>query len=448
MCSWNRTNETELLAINCIQQQQGSFFDACSNQCMSDVYFLYLRQDLGIEHFVYGHLFPVLVALVVLTNGLVVVIYSKKNMLSSTNIILKYMALADLCVGLVPLPWTTFYYSLRNYEHEGERVQKWWCYFYKQSMDAMPPIFHSIAVWLTVLLAVQRFISIEYPLRSREICSVKNVRIATAVITLVSVLCGLPKVVDFYYDVYDGWAYVEPGGWQHVQRCISGFTFIVSAVGSNTFFNVYFLTRVFGFIVIPSFLLTILNALLIRGIRKAQKRKELLLREKRAREAQRQIDSNSTSIMLVAVVSIFLLVNLPQAIFMGLLCISSTLGVQSEFFQSKLPATFMLISNMLATYPINFCLYCFCSSSFRDTFRSIFCRKNWRHRLASNGGSGSAAFSRLSVRRSDPSVSVQLSGRHSSEAVAENSTVAGQVTTVVRQENSELKQNKNDTVFL
>ncbi|KAI6215415.1 hypothetical protein M3Y94_00382800 [Aphelenchoides besseyi] len=79
MCSWNRTNETELLAINCIQQQQGSFFDACSNQCMSDVYFLYLRQDLGIEHFVYGHLFPVLVALVVLTNGLVVVIYSKKE---------------------------------------------------------------------------------------------------------------------------------------------------------------------------------------------------------------------------------------------------------------------------------------------------------------------------------------------------------------------------------
>ncbi|KAI6188546.1 G-PROTEIN-RECEP-F1-2 domain-containing protein [Aphelenchoides besseyi] len=367
MCSWNRTNETELLAINCIQQQQGSFFDACSNQCMSDVYFLYLRQDLGIEHFVYGHLFPVLVALVVLTNGLVVVIYSKKNMLSSTNIILKYMALADLCVGLVPLPWTTFYYSLRNYEHEGERVQKWWC----------------IAVWLTVLLAVQRFISIEYPLRSREICSVKNVRIATAVITLVSVLCGLPKVVDFYYDVYDGWAYVEPGGWQHVQRCISGFTFIVSAVGSNTFFNVYFLTRVFGFIVIPSFLLTILNALLIRGIRKAQKRKELLLRR----------------------------------------------HIQSTFAY------------------IAFAQVRFVTRSDRSSvvFSS---RKNWRHRLASNGGSGSAAFSRLSVRRSDPSVSVQLSGRHSSEAVAENSTVAGQVTTVVRQENSELKQNKNDTVFL
>jgi len=39
------------------------------------------------------------------------------------------------------------------------------------------------------------YVSIRNPLASRELCSVKNVRIATFIITFVSVLCGLPKVL-------------------------------------------------------------------------------------------------------------------------------------------------------------------------------------------------------------------------------------------------------------
>ncbi|KAI6239103.1 G-PROTEIN-RECEP-F1-2 domain-containing protein [Aphelenchoides fujianensis] len=409
-CSWD--NETEALALKCVREEHGSFYDACTKKCMNDVYFVSLSQDLSLEH-----VFPFLVLLVVVSNVLVALVLSQKHMITPTNLVLKYM---------------------HNYERE-HLLELWWCYGFKLSMDALPPIFHQTAMWLNVLLAGQRFISIEYPLRSRELCSVRNVRIATAVITVFSLLCGFPKAIDFYYELYDGWAFMEPGGWQHFRRCTSGFTWIVLAIGPNTFFNIYFWTRAFGFILIPSLLLTILNVLLdSRHSESAEAKRSSP--EKRAREAQRQMDNNSTSIMLVMIVSIFLIVNLPQAIFIALLSISSTLGVQSELFQGTFPATFMLISNMLvmATYPINFGIYCFMSSSYR---------KRWRSRLASQGGnSGSAAFSRLSVRRSDPSVSVQLSGRHSSEAAPpENS---GVYPTVVRQENAEITRSKNDTVFL
>lgn len=70
-------------------------------------------------------------------------------------------------------------------------------------------------------------------------------------------------------------------------------------------------------------------------------------REKRAREAQRQIDSNSTSLMLVMVVTIFLVVNLPQAVFMGLLCVYNTFGMQNRLLEGMFPVAFMLASNML-----------------------------------------------------------------------------------------------------
>lgn len=89
-------------------------------------------------------------------NVLVAIVLSKKHMITPTNVVLKYMAIADLCVGLVPLPWTFFYHTLRFNMHE-DQLKLWWCYMYKYSMDAVPPVCHNIAMWLTVLLAGQRW---------------------------------------------------------------------------------------------------------------------------------------------------------------------------------------------------------------------------------------------------------------------------------------------------
>lgn len=77
-----------------------------------------------------------------------------------------------------------------------------------------------------------------------------------------------------------------------------------------------------------------------------------IFREKRVRDAQRQMDrqvpegtlspytavdySNSTSVMLVVIVSIFLVVNLPQAVFMALLCVYSTFEISSSLFEVDL----------------------------------------------------------------------------------------------------------------
>uniref|UniRef100_A0A9J2PBS8 G-protein coupled receptors family 1 profile domain-containing protein n=1 Tax=Ascaris lumbricoides TaxID=6252 RepID=A0A9J2PBS8_ASCLU len=469
-----RLNFSEEAAVRCFTEHFGNFYDACANRCYVDMQLTSLFHNDQLENIVYGQsdkqqhgheqqlsttpkrlfppltilhpqLFPILVFFVVVANVLVAIVLSKKHMITPTNVVLKYMAIADLCVGLVPLPWTFFYHTLRFNMHE-DQLKLWWCYMYKYSMDAVPPVCHNIAMWLTVLLAGQRYISIEYPLKSRTVCSVRNVRLATLMITIASLLCGLPKSFDYYYDVYEGWAYFPQGELKYMRSCLSGFTALVQILGPNAFFNSYFWTRVLAFILLPSFLLIILNFLLIRGLRRAQKRKEKLLREKRAREAQRQNDSNSTSLMLVVIVSIFLIVNLPQAIFMGLLCVCTTFGIPLKLLEGIFPAAFLLANNMLvmlasrdcrcvrvhvctqlfiimlksrrhhgdnvkgtkwattdltfkhehlscckklnftmsdclfsnsfqATYPINFGIYCFMSSSFRQTFRALFCRQ-------------------------------------------------------------------------
>ncbi|VDK28801.1 unnamed protein product [Gongylonema pulchrum] len=123
----------------------------------------------------------------------------------------------------------------------------------------------------------------------------------------------------------------------------------------------------------------------------------MYFRENRAREAQRQTDSNSTSLMLVVIVSIFLIVNLPQALFMGLLCVCTTFGISLKLLEGIFPTAFLLANNMLvmATYPVNFGIYCFMSSSFRRTFKTLFSR--FIGKLPDF--TSYAHFTRLSVKR-------------------------------------------------
>lgn len=51
--------------------------------------------------------------------------------------------------------------------------------------------------------------------------------------------------------------------------------------------------------------------------------------------------------MLVVIVTIFLIVNLPQAIFMAMLCVYSTFGISNRFLDGVFPVAFLLFSNML-----------------------------------------------------------------------------------------------------
>ncbi|RCN47405.1 hypothetical protein ANCCAN_06540 [Ancylostoma caninum] len=136
-------------------------------------------------------------------------------MVSPTNVVLKYMAIAELLVGIVPLPWTIFFYTMGNYNNTSN-LELWWCYLNKFSMDAFPPVFHNIAMWLTVLLAGQRYVSISYPLHSRGISNVSNVRRATLVIAIVSLICGLPKSFDYFYETVEGWLFTR-GRWKYTR---------------------------------------------------------------------------------------------------------------------------------------------------------------------------------------------------------------------------------------
>jgi len=147
---------------------------------------------------------------------------------------------------------------------------------------------------------------------------------------------------------------------------------------------------------LPCVSLVILNILLFSAMRRAeQRRRRLTINKtkpvKKARVARkntmarrmsifgftkesrdrRQRDANSTTMMLIVVIAVFLAVEIPLSVISALHTISSSLV---EFLDYQLVNNIILFINVIIclSYPLNFAIYCGMSRQFRKTFRSVF----------------------------------------------------------------------------
>lgn len=98
-----------------------------------------------------------------------------------------------------------------------------------------------------------------------------------------------------------------------------------------------------------------------------------LFKENPKNECKKLRDSNCTTLMLIVVVTVFLVVEIPLAVVTILHIISSTIV---EFLDYRIANILILITNffIMASYPINFAIYCGMSRQFRETFKELFIR--------------------------------------------------------------------------
>lgn len=159
-------------------------------------------------------------------------------------------------------------------------------------------------------------------------------------------------------------------------------------VTENIYFITYFTFRVLFVHLIPCVALVILNLLLFRALKQAQKRRDILLSSKKNQktECKKLRDSNCTTLMLIVVVTVFLIVELPLVVVTVLHMVSSTIF---EFLNYDVVNTLILFTNffIILSYPINFAIYCGMSRQFRETFKDLFIKG------AVNARNGSSRYS-------------------------------------------------------
>lgn len=162
--------------------------------------------------------------------------------------------------------------------------------------------------------------------------------------------------------------------------CHPEFAEWIDVVGTDLYFASYFLFRVLFVHLLPCIALILLNILLFRAMKHAQKKRQKLF-DKCCKKSKRANDKNCTTLMLIIVVSVFLLVEIPLAIITSLHVFSSMKLI--DFLDYRIANLCILLLNffLILSYPVNFALYCGMSRQFRETFRDIFFGK----RLKENG---------------------------------------------------------------
>ncbi|EDV96811.1 GH16474 [Drosophila grimshawi] len=139
----------------------------------------------------HGYFSLIVCILGTLANTLNIIVLTRREMRSPTNAILTGLAVADLAVMLEYIPYTVHDYILSaRLPREEQLSYSWACFIKFHSIFAQ--VLHTISIWLTVTLAVWRYIAVSYPQRNRIWCGMRTTTITIATAYVVCVLVVSP----------------------------------------------------------------------------------------------------------------------------------------------------------------------------------------------------------------------------------------------------------------
>ncbi|XP_063821847.1 G-protein coupled receptor dmsr-1-like [Ostrinia nubilalis] len=331
---------------------------------------------------VHGYIALVICLLGSAANSVNIAVLSRKEMASSTNTILTGLAVADLLVMLDYIPFALHLYTGISSEYN-KNSYGWAVFVYFHSIFSQT--FHTISIWLTITLAIWRYIAIKFPQKNRTLCNQKNTNIAIGVAYAVCPILCLPIYFAMNIQELKLNANVNEtmSDLDVVNSTSSGDSERAYAIQMTD--NKHLLTAIFWiysvFIkLIPCVVLSILSVLLILKMKSSDRRRQKLLKKSaittnEGEKTRLNEDggkrggggrTDRTTRMLVALLGLFLATELPQALF-GLLT-----AIAPHLFQICYYAFGEVMDLMaLVGSAVNFVLYCSMSRQFRQTFTRL-----------------------------------------------------------------------------
>ena len=308
-----------------------------------------------------GYTLPGIVTLTTVLNIFVFCILIKPTMRSSVNVILAALAVSDSLTGLTALPYYIYFYSVtRSYGY----VPYHWCYIQKLCSGILPTIFHTVSVWLTFTLAVQRYIYLCHSLKAKTLCTVKRMLKASIGIVITSFLIHSPRLFDSTFVPVTIYSNASD---EKINTCVEILQDWAD-YSKEIYFPVYYWLRLVTIHLIPSVGLIILNVILIAVIRTSSNRRKHLILQNRSSEWKRVREANCSTLLLVVVVTVFIIVEVPMALFMLLSVIKSQYSYQIFELDNEQEELFSVVFNfmILFSYPANFFIYVCMSKQFRS----------------------------------------------------------------------------------
>ena len=321
-----------------------------------DEYYDVMTDDMRVSDVIRHVILPIICACGILGIILTIIVLSHKNMSTSTNCYLMALAIADLIflVLLIPRLVET---HLRVHTPAYYTYQIVTTYSIKIGNICL-----LASIWITVMLAVERYIAICRPFLAAKLCTVPRARVLILLIYSAAVLV---RMVNFWQHRVNSAFHITSNSTIHYIQ--------PSEFAYHHFWFVYaWLVDVFMASILPFSLLLIMNTLLIRAVKRSTRyiqRNQLATRRRSSSTVQREELQVST--MLISVIIVFFVCQAPYVVYIALTTTGLVHLTTTGFFLFR-DVTMLLLTLKSA---VNFILYCWFSERFRVTLRHTVCVK-------------------------------------------------------------------------
>ena len=221
-------------------------------------------------------------------------------------------------------------------------------------------IVQTATIWITVVIAASRYVSVCMPYKASQIVNMQNTRIAMYITWIFSIVYNLPRFFEAYmstHTVNDTTVYVY-----------------TRALNNNPYYMLiyfdimYYITS----FVLPLLLLAILNSRLTIAYRIIRNRRQRMMRTRTNTASSNDQENNITLIMII-VVLVFMLTQAPARLVQLLWKYKSSQCDNVQFIVIE-------ISKILEVFnsSSNFFIYCVLRAKFRDALWTCICQMRTR----------------------------------------------------------------------
>ena len=321
---------------------------------------------------------PILILMTALTNAFVVGFFLLiNNRRKSSSLLFVSIAVSDSLTGLVLLP-NSFYV----YAGESALVSKSWCLFYMISKFYASRAFHTVSVWQTVLLSVQRLLCVRYPFITKRLCTFWK----TAVIILIVYICAFGLHI---YHVLN-----------NDRKTLNGVCgFFVENPCSQT--CIYLLASIIVQNLLPSLLLVGLTIITLWSLCMASKRVSRMSLSTSPGAITRSSRDRVVTVTSILIVIVFLIPELPFGIYKYVYVIYSPDSmITSLELHHQITAIYEVA--LVFSFHINFWIYCGTMGDFRQAILDL-CGCGRRRNRHSGGKFSRSSFYRNGSARTNVS---------------------------------------------
>ena len=341
-------------------------------------------QDMGVAVPCYGYVTPILFVIILILNTLLIIALAQRRRRSPTNVILTAIAVFDILTITFPLPWYIYYFTLK---HFNDFASYPWCVYYTYFATTFPTICHNCSVWLTVLLAIHRFMGVNRPKRCSCFTSYKAVCIWIGIVLTLTVILHMIYLIVNKLEPITVLSkkIIAEEDLLFISTCNS-----VPRVNDENFWTsikVYLWIRTVFVQIIPLLALTVFNVFLLKTVCQGYTyRRQISIGSRVIRKSdQREVIRTST--MLVTICIFTWVVEIPQCVMLFCVYLQTLQGVQ-VFTADQMKMGLTVVNFILfITLPSNFAICFGLSDRFRESLKALVTRrKHSRHGIICTSG--------------------------------------------------------------